>query len=122
MTQVREHEDFVIATVWQPLLADTVAASSALRVYFDGGCRKGLGASGAVAFAPDGRLLWAEARYHGEAVPTNNQVEAQGLLLALQLASELKLGAKGDEKHGVLAPSKKSVLVLGSSALTIAFM
>ena len=108
MTQVREHEDFVIATVWQPLLADTVAASSALRVYFDGGCRKGLGTSGAAAFAPDGRLLRAEARYHGEAVPTNNQVEAQGLLLALQLALELA--------------SEKRVLVLGDSSLTIAFM
>ena len=103
-----EHEDFVIASVWQPLLADTMAASSALHIYFDGGCRKGLGTSGAAAFAPDGKLLRVEAHYHGEAVPTNNQAEAQGLLLALQLASGLA--------------SKKKVLVLGDSSLTIAFM
>ena len=107
-TRVWEHEDFVIVSVWQLLPADTVAASSALRIYFDGGCRKGLGTSGAAAFAPDGRLLWVEARYHGEAVPNNNQEEAQGLLLALQLASELA--------------SEKGVLVLGDSSLTIAFM
>ena len=85
-----------------------MAASSVLCIYFDGGCRKGLGTSGAAAFAPDGRLLRAEARYHGESIPTNNQAEAQGLLLALQLASELA--------------NEKRVLVLGNSSLTIAFM
>ena len=106
----------------QPLPADTVAASSVIRVYYDGGCRKGLRTSGAAAFAPDGRLIWAEARYHGDAVPTNNQAEAQGLLLALQLASELKPGAKGDEKRGALAPNEKNVLGLGDNFLTIAFM
>ena len=120
--QVWEHEDFVIASMRQPLPADTVAASSTLRVYFDGGCRKGLGTSGATAFAPDRKSLRADACYHGEAVPTNNQVEAQGLLLALQLASELKPGAKGDGKHGALAPNEKNVLVLSNSSLTIAFM
>ena len=103
-----KHEDFVLASVQQPFPVDTVAASSSLRIYFDGGCRKGLGTSGAAAFALNGRLLRAEARYHGEAVPTNNQAEAQGLLLALQLASELA--------------SEKKVLVLGDSSLTIAFM
>ena len=92
----------------QPLPADTVAASYALHIYFDGGCRKGLGTSGAAAFALDGRLLRTEARYHGEAVPINNQAETQGLLLALQLAS-------------VLA-SENRVLILGDSSLTIAFL
>ena len=121
-TWVWEHQDFVIASVRQPLPVDTVAASSALCVYFDGGCRKGIGASAAAAFALDGRLLPVEAHYHGEAIPTNNQAEAQGLLLALQLALELKPGVKGDDKHGALAPNEKSVLVLGNSTLTIAFM
>ena len=64
--------------MWQLLPTDTMAASSALRIYFAGGCRKGLGMSGAAAFALDGRLLWVEARYHGEAVSTNNNEPGPG--------------------------------------------
>ena len=92
-----------------PALAIDVAA--AVRVYFDGGCQKKLGSSGALAFAPDGRLLGAEARYHGELAPTNNQAEAQGMLLGLELGLAQRWGK-----------AFSGLLVMGDSNLVVAFM
>ena len=52
-----------------------------------------------------------EARYHGELAPTNNQAEAQGMLLGLEL---------GLAQHWEQAFS--GLLVMGDSNLVVAFM
>ena len=53
----------------------------------------------------------AEARYLGERAPTNNQAEAQGMLLGLELGLEVPAGE-----------GSSGVLVMGDSDLVIAFM
>ena len=67
-------------------MADTMPVGLLMCIYFNGRCGQKLGASGVIAFAPGGQLLCAEARYHGQDMPTNNQAKAQGLLLALKVA------------------------------------
>ena len=64
-----------------------------------------------MVFAPMGKLLVAEARYLAEAAPTNNQAEAWGMLLGL----ELGLAISWDESYSGL-------LMMGDSDLVIAFM
>ena len=110
-TRTWEHQDGVITSTRRPPPALAINVAAAVRVYFDSGCQKKLGSSGALAFAPDGRLLGAEARYHGELAPTNNQAEAQGMLLAL----ELGLAQRWEKAFSGL-------LVMGDSNLVVAFM
>ena len=71
-----EHRDGVISSTRRPPPALAIDAAAAVRVYFDGGCQRRLGGSGALVFAPTGKLLVAEARYLADAAPTNNQAEA----------------------------------------------
>ena len=71
-TRTWEHWYGMITSTRQPAPALAINATAVICVYFDGGCQKKLGSSGALAFPPDGRLLGAEARYHGELAPTNN--------------------------------------------------
>ena len=55
--------------------------------------------------------MGGEARYHGELAPTNNQAEAQGMLLGL----ELGLAQRWEKAFSGL-------LVMGDSNLVVAFM
>ena len=71
-----EHVDCTITSTHRPPLALAIDGCQALRVYFDGGCQKGLGPAGALVFSTEGQLLKAEARFHGASAPTNNQAEA----------------------------------------------
>ena len=100
-TRTWEHRDGVITSTCRPPPALAINVAAAVCMYFDGGCQKKLGSSGALAFAPDGRLLGAEARYHGELAPTNNQAEAQGMLLALDLG----LAQRSDVQREIPVPS-----------------
>ena len=53
-TRTWEHWDGEITSTCRPPPALAINAAAAVRVYFDGGCQKKLGSSGALAFAPDG--------------------------------------------------------------------
>ena len=110
-TRTWEHWDGVITSTCRPPPALAIDAVATVCVYFEGECQKKLGSSGALAFTPDGRLLGAEACYHGELAPTSNQAEAQGMLLGL----ELGLAQRWDKAFSGL-------LAVGDSNLMVAFM
>ena len=52
-TRTWEHRDGVITSIRQPPPALAIDMAAVIRMYFDGGCQKKLGSSGALAFAPD---------------------------------------------------------------------
>ena len=111
MGRTWNHEDITLESARRSPPIASIAAKKVVRVYFDGGCKKHLGSCGAVAFAPGGECLAAEARYLGKDADTNNKAEARGLVLALELASRL-----------VWKPTYDGLLVLGDSKLMISFM
>ena len=79
------------------------------RLFFDGGCKDGLGCGGFVLFDMDGECVGGIGRWYGKQAPTQNIAEAQAMVDGLAYVGARNMG-------------RTKILVLGDSELVINFM
>lgn len=70
--QAWEHEERILSAPDPNSLWGSADVPGALIVYFDGGCRKRVGAGGFVVFREDGKCLGGRAELYGAECCTNN--------------------------------------------------